>query len=105
MSDWIGPNVYRIECYRDRKLAVATKDNKTVVLKYTNRCFRERNTADLTSSRTNKKDLQDQQNQWTFAHVGPGVSGKEEYLIINRSSGLHLTMAGDFPQSWMPSTL
>lgn len=39
MSDWIGPNVYRIAGYADRKSAVTVKDgskseNAEVVTKY-----------------------------------------------------------------------
>jgi hypothetical protein len=33
MSDWIGPNLYRIESYKDRGVAIAVKDGKNVVLK------------------------------------------------------------------------
>jgi hypothetical protein len=28
MSDWIGPNIYRIENHKDRKVAVTLKDGK-----------------------------------------------------------------------------
>jgi len=59
-----------------------------------NHAFREGKGADLTSNRKNAKDETDKQNQWMFAHIGSGTSGKEEYLIINRETGLHLTMAG-----------
>ena len=34
MSDWVGPNLYRIECYKDRKAAIAVKDGTNVVVKY-----------------------------------------------------------------------
>lgn len=33
MSDWIGPNLYRIEYYKDRKAAIAVKDGTNVVVK------------------------------------------------------------------------
>ena len=39
MSDWIGPNLYRIESYKDRGVAVAVKDGKNVVLKYAEPCL------------------------------------------------------------------
>ncbi|EUC39503.1 hypothetical protein COCMIDRAFT_10404 [Bipolaris oryzae ATCC 44560] len=83
MSDWIGPNVYRIESHKDRKTAVTVKDgNKddgaAVVLK---------------ASDANKND------HWQFVHVGTGVSGKEEFLIINCNTGYHLTYAEEAKQA------
>ena len=33
MSDWIGPNIYRIESYIDRKATVSARDGSNVVLK------------------------------------------------------------------------
>jgi hypothetical protein len=32
MSDWIGPNIYRIESYKDRKASIAVKDGSTNVV-------------------------------------------------------------------------
>jgi hypothetical protein len=55
--------------------------------------------ARLTPNRKNEKDEHDTQNQWTFAHAGTSISGKEEFLIINRANGLYLTMAGDSHQN------
>jgi hypothetical protein len=34
-------------------------------------------------------DAQDLENVWTIAYVGNGLSKKDEYLIINRGTGLH----------------
>ncbi|KAM0690443.1 hypothetical protein Q7P36_009210 [Cladosporium allicinum] len=75
MSDWIGPNIYRIESYKDRKASIAVRDGTNVVIK------------------TNTADQHDEENQWVFVHAGSGVSGKEEFLIINRKTGTHLTCA------------
>jgi hypothetical protein len=36
-----------------------------------------------------------QADHWQFVHVGTGVSKKEEFLIINRYSGLYLTYTGN----------
>jgi hypothetical protein len=33
MSDWIGPNIYRIESYKDRKASIAVRDGTNVVIK------------------------------------------------------------------------
>ncbi|RAR07298.1 agglutinin ssa-like protein [Stemphylium lycopersici] len=72
MSDWIGPNVYRIAGYADRKSAVTVKDgnkneNAEVVVR---------------ANETNQGD------HWQFVHVGTGVSKKEEFVIINRYTGI-----------------
>ncbi|KAF1937192.1 hypothetical protein EJ02DRAFT_63455 [Clathrospora elynae] len=75
MSDWIGPNVYRIENYKDRNAAVSLASG---------------NRADDTpvviwNNDTNKND------RWMFVHLGVGDSGKEEYHIINRKSGTYMS--------------
>jgi hypothetical protein len=36
------------------------------------------------------------ENTWIIAFVGNGWSKKDEYLIINRGTGLHLTTTGDY---------
>ena len=41
-------------------------------------------------------DAHDQENSWAIAFVGNGVSKKDEYLIINRDTGMHLTIAVDY---------
>jgi len=82
MSDWIGPNLYRITSYKDRKAAVTeTANNKA-----------ENGGVVVRASETNRAD------QWQFVHVGTGVSNKEEFLIINRFSGLYLTYTEGAPQ-------
>jgi hypothetical protein len=53
----------------------------------------------VSTHRTNTNDQYDEENQWIFVHAGSGISGKEEFLIINRKTGLHLTCAGDSPPS------
>ena len=50
----------------------------------------------LTSNRANLRDEHDTENQWVFAHAGTSKSGKEEFLIIHRKTGSHLTCAGDY---------
>jgi hypothetical protein len=42
------------------------------------------------------KDDADMENMWTFAYVGHGVSQKDEYLIINRGTGMHMTVTGNY---------
>lgn len=55
---------------------------------------KRRESTHLTLNRTNTADQHDEENQWVFVHAGSGVSGKEEFLIINRKTGTHLTCAG-----------
>jgi hypothetical protein len=44
-------------------------------------------------------DADDLENTWTIAFVGNGTSQKDEYLIINRGTGLHLTANGNYTRS------
>jgi len=41
-------------------------------------------------------DETDKENSWYFAYVGSGHSKKDEYLIINRATGMFLTCSGDY---------
>jgi hypothetical protein len=51
------------------------------------------------------KDDADMENMWTFAYVGHGVSQKDEYLIINRGTGMHMTVTGDYTHNRLPGTI
>jgi hypothetical protein len=44
-------------------------------------------------------DAHDMENQWIFAFAGNGVSKKDEYLIINRGTGMHLTTGGNYAKT------
>ncbi|KNG47552.1 agglutinin ssa-like protein [Stemphylium lycopersici] len=87
MSDWIGPNVYRIAGYADRKSAVTVKDGS------------KSESAEVVT----KANETNQGDHWQFVHVGTGVSKKEEFVIINRYTGLYLTYTEGAPQA--PLTL
>jgi hypothetical protein len=50
-------------------------------------------------------DAHDLENVWAIAYVGNGLSKKDEYLIVNRGTGLHMTSGGnctrtDFKAYW-----
>ena len=59
-----------------------------------NRCLQEKEGTGLTSNRSNMADAHDLENVWTIAYLGNGMSKKDEYLIINRGTGLHMTCGG-----------
>ncbi|CAN9379432.1 unnamed protein product [Alternaria alternata] len=74
MSSWVGPSIYRIENHNVRKAAVQLKsgdkaEKANVILHSANDKF----------------------SHWQFVHVGSGTSGKDEFMIINVETGLHLT--------------
>ncbi|KAM0695932.1 hypothetical protein Q7P36_004415 [Cladosporium allicinum] len=73
MSDWIGPNVYRIESYLDTTKCLSLSSGK-----------REDGTA-INIWWNNPHNL------WQFAYAGKGKSGKDEYLMLNTDSGTYLT--------------
>ena len=44
-------------------------------------------------------DASDMENQWVIAFVGNGFSKKDEYLIINRGTGMHMTVTGNYTRT------
>ena len=73
MSDWNGPNVYRVESYVDKTKHISLSSGKS-----------EDGTAINIWP-------QNPYNLWEFAYVGLDKSGKHEYLMLNTYSGTYLT--------------
>ncbi|CAN9394763.1 unnamed protein product [Alternaria alternata] len=74
MSSWIGPSIYRIENHNVRKAALQLRSGDKA----------EKANVIIHSAN-------DEFSHWQFVHVGSGTSGKDEFMIINVETGLHLT--------------
>ncbi|KAM0690442.1 hypothetical protein Q7P36_009209 [Cladosporium allicinum] len=88
MSDWIGPNCYRIENFQNRGAAVAVKDGSPNVVQ-----------------KSNMADEHDMENQWIIALAGSGTSKRDEFLIINRGNKMFLTCSAPAPTRVGPLTM
>ncbi|KAM0711917.1 hypothetical protein Q7P35_001287 [Cladosporium inversicolor] len=73
MSNWIGPNVYRIEAYSKRKVAITQIGDNI-----------------LAKTGGSAEDF-DQQDAWSIVSTGSGESGKDVFHLINVVTGKLLT--------------
>jgi hypothetical protein len=100
MSDFIGSNLYYIVSPLDNELRIDLaggnkKDGTAVAVWYAVAALiRTSQPFELTDSPCRNKSADKHNTQWHFVYAGIGKSKKEEYHILNRSSGTYLSAPG-----------